>query len=94
MLDHVNVSFRFPLFTPSSVAIFGFNAVALQPGMLDQTRQSLVVFGACRYRWVLIDSLLCSKHRLEMSRVQGAVHCLAHPISGTHRQEIVVEINT
>ena len=25
-------------------------------------------------RWVLIDFLLCSKHRLEMSTVPGAVH--------------------
>ena len=24
-------------------------------------------------RWVLIDFLLCSKHRLEMSMMQGAV---------------------
>lgn len=27
------------------------NAAALQPGMLDQTQQSLVVFGACRFVW-------------------------------------------
>ena len=33
---------------------------------------SALIFGM--NRWVLIDFLLCSKHRLEMSMMQGAVH--------------------